>query len=80
MSRDEVAAAVLIGSLAAWGVLHVQIALRLAQGRPRWRAVVALLFPPLAPYWAARAGDRVRAVVWVVALLSWGFARLFLAR
>jgi hypothetical protein len=80
MSRDELAAAVLIGSLAAWGVLHVQIALRLLFARPRWRGLVALVFPPIAPYWAARSGDRARAVAWTASLLIWGTARVFLAR
>ncbi len=78
MLRDEVAAAVLIGSLAVWGVLHVHVAMRLVRRHPRWRGVVALILPPLAPYWAARTGDRVWAAAWGVSLLLWGLARLLL--
>jgi hypothetical protein len=80
LSRDELATALLIGSLAAWGVVHAQLSLALFRARPRWRGLVALLVPPLAPYWAARSGQRVRAVAWAVTLLTWIFARLFLAR
>jgi hypothetical protein len=79
MSKDELATAVLIGSFAAWGVLHVVVAWRLTLRRPWWRGAVALLVPPLAPYWAARSGDRWRATMWSVALATWGFARLLLA-
>jgi hypothetical protein len=74
-----VAALILIGSFAAWGVAHVLLVARLAGERPRWRAPVALLVLPLAPYWAARAGHRVRAVLWCVAALTWILARLLLA-
>ena len=80
MSRDELAAAVLIGSLATWEVLHVRLSMRLMRRQPRWRGIVALVIPPLAPYWAIRAGDRAHAIAWGVTLLAWGVARLLFAR
>ncbi len=80
MARDELAAGALIGSFAAWGVVHVLLVARLLAERPRWRGVLAIVVPPLAPYWAARAGRRVRAAAWIVALVIWVAARVWLAR
>jgi hypothetical protein len=79
-SRDELSAAVLIGSLAVWGVVHVQLALMVVRQGPRWRGAVALIVPPLAPYWAARSGRWVWAAAWLVAFFTWTVARVLLAR
>ena len=45
--------------------IHVAIVLGLAVLDPRWRAVVALLVPPLAPYWALQNRMFTRGVVWI---------------
>jgi hypothetical protein len=61
--------ALLIGGLVlAFALLvtvHVAIVLGLAWRDPRWRALVALFVPPLAPYWALRGGMRVRGGIWI---------------
>jgi hypothetical protein len=80
MTKDEVSALFLIVTLAVCVAVHVSIAAKLTGMAPRWRGVVALLIPPLSPFWAWRSGLRARAVVWVVALAGWGVARLVLAR
>jgi hypothetical protein len=58
-------AAALAVFVAAHGVLVVGLARRRAWGR----AAIALLVPPLAPWWGYRAGMRVAALVWGASLL-----------
>jgi hypothetical protein len=48
---------------------HVSLLGSLVVRRPRYRAAVALVLPPLAPYWAWRAGLRRRVYTWATALL-----------
>ncbi|MET0593484.1 MAG: hypothetical protein ABW133_12340 [Polyangiaceae bacterium] len=45
--------------------IHVAIVLGLAVRDPRWRAIVALVVPPLAPYWALQNGMLKRGIVWI---------------
>jgi hypothetical protein len=80
MSRDELSAFAIIAPFATWGTLHVLTAVKLFQRRPRWHGLVALVVLPLAPYWAAKASLRVRAIAWVSTLVLWAAARLLLAR
>ena len=80
MTRDEVAALVLIGSFATWGSLHVLLAWRLGRSAPWWHGLVALVLPPLAPYWGMRSGRRVMGSAWLVAGTVWLLARVFLSR
>jgi hypothetical protein len=79
MTRDEVAVAALVGSFALWLTLHLIVAAKLAWKRPWWRGLLALVLPPLAPYWAIRSGPRVLGGAWVVAFLVWLGCRVFLA-
>jgi hypothetical protein len=58
-------AAALAIFVAAHGVLVVGLARRRAWGR----AAIALLVPPLAPWWGYRAGMRVATLAWCAALL-----------
>jgi hypothetical protein len=61
----------------ALGVLlasHLMIAARLLRVRPRWRAPVALLVPPLAPYWAWREGMLRLVWAWVAGLAVYAAA------
>ncbi len=44
--------------------VHLAIVYGLAFRSPAWRAVAALVVPPLAPYWAARNGMRIRMGLW----------------
>jgi hypothetical protein len=57
-------ATVLAVFVAAHGVLVVGLARRHVLAK----AVVALLVPPLAPWWGFRAGMRVATVAWCAAL------------
>jgi hypothetical protein len=45
---------------------HVGLLFGLAQRRPRWRALAALVVPPLAPMWGWNAMPR-RARAWLIA-------------
>jgi hypothetical protein len=55
-------------ALLAMAGAHGAILVRLAMRRPRYRALVALAVPPLAPYWAWRQGTRTLVYVWGAAL------------
>jgi hypothetical protein len=67
--RDAVLFATLTVAFAAWVTAHVAIAARLALGhKPRWRGAVALVVPPLAPMWGARAGLRKNVWIWAGSL------------
>jgi hypothetical protein len=67
--KDVIVVAMLVVSLALFATAHVAIAYGLAWRQPRWRAPVAFLVAPAAPYWAWREKMRVRAGVWVAALI-----------
>jgi hypothetical protein len=55
-------------SFATLATAHVWIVVGLVTRQPRWRAPIALVVPPLAPYWGFRENMRARAVVWTAAL------------
>jgi hypothetical protein len=55
---------------------HLAIAVGLVTKTPRWRALVALVVPPLAPYWAWREHMRVRAGIWAAGLVLYAVARV----
>ncbi len=55
-------------AFAAWVTLHVALVSGLTRRTPRWRALAALVVPPLAPVFAFRSGMPRRAVSWCVAL------------
>ena len=59
---------------------HVAIATGLALRHPRSRGFVALVVPPLAPYWAFKSGMRARATAWLVAVVAYGLARVLFLR
>ena len=52
----------------------------LALRPPRWRALVALTVPPLAPYWGARGGMHARVVVWGASAAAYIVLRLIARR
>jgi hypothetical protein len=61
--------AVILG-FATLVTVHVFIAGRLFLfARPRWRGLVALVVPPLAPIWGYREGWRITSTLWLVAVL-----------
>jgi len=73
--RDAAIFAAMILAFATAVTAHVGIVAGLAMRTPRWRAPVALFVAPLAPYWALRNGMRLRAALWVAALLTYLIAR-----
>lgn len=80
MNRDM---AVLIALLVAFATLvtaHVTLAIGLARRPPRWRAPVAFVIPPLAPWWGWRERMRVRGAIWIVAAVTYLVALLVARR
>jgi hypothetical protein len=59
---------------------HVAILVLLGMGSPRHRALVALLVPPLAPYWAWREGMRKVVFAWGAGLLLYAVGVALLSR
>lgn len=47
--------------------------------RPRWRSAVVLLFPPLAPWWAARERMYIRAGTFLLGTVAYVVARIVAA-
>ena len=72
--KDMVVIGVLIVAFAVMVTAHVAITVGLARRKPHWRAPVAFLLPPLAPYWAWRGKMKVRAGVWAGALVLYAVA------
>ncbi len=66
----------LILAFALLVTMHAAIAVRLLLREPRWRGLVALVLPPLAPYWGFEAGMKRMATLWVVALSLYVVARI----
>jgi hypothetical protein len=61
----------LLAALAVHVVAHVSIAVGLARSRAWARAVLALVLPPLAPWWGWEAGMQRRVVAWGFALAAY---------
>jgi hypothetical protein len=66
----------LVTSFALLVTAHVALAVGLCARKPWWHGPVALVVPPLAPYWGYEARMRVRAVLWLVGLSLYVVARL----
>ena len=63
----------------AFGTLvtaHVALLVGLLLRHPRWRAPIALVMPPLAPYWGYDAGMRLRTLIWVGAVCVYAVAMI----
>ncbi|MCA9624331.1 MAG: hypothetical protein KC731_35155 [Myxococcales bacterium] len=70
--RDQVVLALLVLSFATLATTHVVIGVRLIwRERPRYRGLLALVVPPLAPVWAYRARWRVLAATWILAVVAY---------
>jgi hypothetical protein len=80
MTRDECVVAGVVLAFAFLVTAHVALVIGLAARAPRWRAAVAALFAPLAPFWGLRAGMPVRAAAWMASAAAYGVARWLAAR
>jgi hypothetical protein len=69
----RLAAVVLTVALAVWLVAHALLVWSVRR-RAWWRALVAAVVPPLAPYWGWSLGVRWRVMVWFGALLFYAVA------
>jgi hypothetical protein len=75
--KDYLLLAVLVLSFATVVTVHVAIAARLVLARrPRWRGLIALAVPPLAPLWAYREGWRRSATLWLAGVLAYLVGRI----
>lgn len=75
--KDGVVYVTLLVAFATTVTAHVAIVVGLAFRSPRWRALAALVVPPLAPWWAHREKMRVRSIAWIAGLVSYALARAF---
>lgn len=57
----------LSGAFGALITAHVVLVAGLATRPPRWRALLALCVPPLAPYWGFEARRYAWSAVWIAA-------------
>jgi hypothetical protein len=76
VARDILLFSLLVVSFAILATAHLTLALGLVRRPPRWRAIVALVVPPLAPLWGWREKMRVRSAVWVAGALVYAIARV----
>jgi hypothetical protein len=75
--RDVLVLAVLVLAFATLVTVHVALAGRLVlRSRPRWRGVVALVVPPLAPIYGFREGFRRTSALWLASLIAYTLALL----
>lgn len=75
--KEIVLVAAIVLSFGLFVTAHLAVAWGLLFRPPRWRSPVALLLPPLAPYWAIRERMRVRAILWIASLVVYAVARIF---
>jgi hypothetical protein len=80
MERDDLLTTALLVDFAILLTTHVTLVAGLAHRPPRWRAVVALLAAPLAPYWGHKAKMNGRASLWVASAAAYALLRLLAAR
>jgi hypothetical protein len=79
--KDIIVLVTVIVAFAALITIHVGVSARLVlRARPRWRGLVALIVPPLAPIWAFREGWRRSAVAWLAAVLLYTIGRIAAGR
>lgn len=73
---DAITLGALLVCFATLVTTHVAIAARLLAHHPRYRGLLALVLPPLAPYWAHEKGWRVLSGLWVGAVIGYAAARV----
>jgi hypothetical protein len=80
MTRDAAVMAALLVGFAGLVTAHFALVAGLVCKPPRWRAPVALVVVPLAPWWGWRERMRIRGVVWVAAAVTYGVALVLALR
>lgn len=75
--KDWLVVAGLVLALASLITAHISIAYGLVRRTPRWRAPLALVVAPLAPYWAWREQMPIRAIVWGAAVILYVITTIF---
>jgi hypothetical protein len=71
---------VIVTSFALFVTTHVAIAAGLLGRKPRLRGLLALVVPPVAPYFGIREGMWIRSIVWVLSLAVYVGARVAASR
>jgi hypothetical protein len=73
--KDTVVLAVLLLSFATLCTTHLAIAVRLVwRVRPRYRGLIALVVPPLAPVWAYGQAWRAMCWIWIGSVVAYAGA------
>jgi hypothetical protein len=75
MSRDELVVGAMLLAFATGITAHGTLVVGLLGRAPRWRGLLALVVPPLAPYWGW-TGLRGRSVVWLAAAVGYVVLRI----
>jgi hypothetical protein len=78
--KDVAVTLVLVLSFAALVTAHAAIVVGLVSRTPRWRAAVALVVAPLAPYWALATGMKARGWTWIGSVSLYTVMLLFVSR
>ena len=71
LTHDFAMFAALVVAFATLLTAHVTLAIGLGRRVPRWRAPIALVAAPLAPWWGWRGQMRIRCIVCIVAAVAY---------
>ena len=74
--KDALVVILLSASLATAVTAHLATVYGLLHRAPRWRALVALVVPIAAPFWARKEGMHVRASAFVLGTVGYVSLRL----
>lgn len=75
--RDIIVLSAMLLAFSTLVTVHVALAGRLVlRSRPRWRGVLALVVPPLAPIYGLREGWRRTSALWLGAVVVYTVALL----
>jgi uncharacterized membrane protein YdcZ (DUF606 family) len=76
----HVLVAVVALALVAFLAAHTALIVFVFSRPPRYRGLVALAVPPLAPYWAWQGGLHARVYLWLTSLAAYTVGVAILAR
>jgi hypothetical protein len=75
--KDYLVLAALVVTFATFVTAHLFLTWRLLwYSRPRWRGLVVVALPPLAPIWGYQMGYRRLASTWLASVIGYLLARL----